>query len=117
MFLISCLIGVASSIATFHLLNWYPYNFGKNLIGVFVPPLFSLIYLTYTGFRYKLTSALLIKVLVLYALQIIPFLPLFFQTFQPTSEDDFSRYYLYAKHMFDNHTLWGGDKLFFSDAG
>ncbi|WP_127132524.1 hypothetical protein [Pseudoflavitalea rhizosphaerae] len=90
---------------------------GKSLIGVFIPPFIAVVYLTYTGYKYSLNRKLLIKTLLLYFIQITPFLPVFLQTFQPTPANDFARYYLYAKNMFDNNTLWGGDQLFYDKLG
>ncbi|MEP6465932.1 MAG: hypothetical protein ABJB05_06485 [Parafilimonas sp.] len=109
--------GFTSSCFTFHFLNGYQYNFGKNLIGAFPPPVLSLLFLTIKASKTKLNNVDLIKVLISYLIQIIPFITLFHQVFVPTPEDDFSRYYLYAKNMVDNHTLWGGDRLFFSNGG
>ena len=117
LFIIISFAGVISSVLTYSLLNNYPYNSGKNLLGVFVPPIFAVIYLTITGFIYNFDKILLKKAMVLYLVQIIPFIPLFFQTFRPTAVDDFSRYYLYAKNMIDHKTLWGGDRLFFKNEG
>jgi hypothetical protein len=114
---ILCLIGLGSSYFTFPLLNGYKYNFGKNLIGLFIPPLLSLAYLTIASFKFALDKKFFFKALILYFLQIIPFTPLFFQVFQPTESDDFARYYLSAQNMLSNHTLWGGDRLVFKDEG
>ena len=112
-----CFIGIASSFFTFPLLNGYKYNFGKNLIGLFIPPFLCLVYLTIASFKHTLSKRFFFKALILYCIQILPFTPLFFQVFQPTVSDDFARYYLYAQNMLDNDTLWGGDKLFFKDEG
>jgi hypothetical protein len=112
-----CLIGLLSSIFGARLLNGYPYNFGKNLAGLFVLPSLCLIYITYSCYRYGLKPQVLVKTTVLFCLQAIPYAPLFLQIFYPTGQDDFSRYYLYAKNMVKTNTLWGGDKLFFKDAG
>lgn len=118
LFLISlCAVGIGSSFITFPLLDQYPYNSGKNVIGLFIPPFLCVLYLTAYGFYFKLHKFFLIKALILYLILVIPFGPLFFQVFQPTPDDDFNRYFLYARNMVDNHTLWGGDKLFFPDEG
>lgn len=109
--------GFATSVLTFHLLDGYVFNSGKNLAGVFIPPFLSVCYLTYTSYRYCANRATLGRALLLYLFQVLPFAPLFFQTFSPTPEDDFNRYYLYAKNMVDHHTLWGGDKLYFPQTG
>jgi len=117
LFIIISFAGVISSVLTYSLLDDYPYNSGKNLVGVFVPPILTVFYLTISGFIYKFDKILLKKAVVLYLIQIIPFFPLFFQTFRPTTADDFSRYYLYAKNMIEHKTFWGGDRLFFKDEG
>lgn len=80
-FIIIFLSGVLSSVCTFHLLDGYRYNFEKNFAGVFIPAFLSIFYLTIIGFRYRLNDRLLIKVLILYCLQIAPFAPLFFRYF------------------------------------
>lgn len=109
--------GFAASVLAFRFLNGYPFNFGKNLAGAFVPPFLCVCYATYTGYRNSFTTALLVKTLLLYLLQLIPLVPLLHQVFLPTPLDDFSRYYLYAKNMVEQHTLWGGDRMYFPDAG
>lgn len=111
------LIGVIAGYFGYRLLNQYPYNFGKNLAGVFLPPTLTVAYFTYVGFRYGLSRFVLLKSLLLFCLLVVPYAPLFLQNFHPTGDDDFARYYLYAKNMLANNTLWGGDKLFFKDAG
>ena len=111
------LCGVIAALLGARLLDGYPYNSGKHLAGLFVPPVLCVLYLTYSSYRYKLTSKALIKAVVLFCLQAIPYAPLFFQIFRPTGEDDFSRYFMYAKNMVETNTLWGGDKLSFKDAG
>ena len=112
-----CVIGVIIAIPGYQLLNQFPYNSGKNLIGFYVPPVFTVAYFTYVGFRYKLSSNVLVKALLIFLLLVAPYAPLFSQVFQPTPNDDFGRYYLYAQNMYINHTLWGGDKLYFKDSG
>ncbi|NTS42123.1 hypothetical protein HRG84_14540 [Flavisolibacter sp. BT320] len=116
-YVISCAIGITGALFSYRLLDQFPYNFGKNVAGVFIPPLIAIAYFTFTGLRYGLTNSVLLKTILLFCFLIIPYTPLLFQTFQPTGEDDFARYYLYAKNMFNNNTLWGGDSLFFEDVG
>jgi hypothetical protein len=116
-FLLCGCLGFLSSVITFKFLNGFPYEMGKNLLGVFIPPFIAILYLAYTGSKYEPDRKLLLKTLLLYCVQIIPFIPIFFQEFQPTPANDFSRYYLYAKNMLDNNTLWGGDQLFYQNAG
>lgn len=117
LFLTACLLGVVGAFFGARLLNGFFYNFGKNIAGLFLPPLLCITYFTYCGYRYGFTAERLIKTIVLYCLLVLPYSPLFLQNFQPTGEDDFSRYYLYAKNMIESNTLWGGDKLFFKNAG
>lgn len=117
LFVVLLILGLASSFSSYSLLKNFEYNFGKNLIGVFVPPMLTLSYMAITGIREQINEKLLFKALILYCLQIVPFTPLFLQIFKPTGLDDFGRYYLYARNMIDNHTLWGGDKLYFPEAG
>jgi hypothetical protein len=117
LFSLYCATGITASFYGARLLDGFPYNFGRNVAGLFAPPFFCLVYLSYTGYRYGLHSKVLVKTLVLYCIQIIPYIPLFAQVFEPTGPDDFYRYHLYARNMFENSTLWGGDKLFFKEAG
>jgi len=117
LFCLYCVTGIAASVFGARLLDSFEYNFGKNVAGLFIPPLFCVFFLSYSAYRYHLHSKVLIKTLLLYCFQILPYVPLFLQAFRPTGEDDFYRYYLYAKNMVDNHTLWGGDQLFFEQAG
>lgn len=116
-FIVSCLTGFVCSLLTFKLLNGFPYEIGKNLIGVFITTCIAIIYMTYAGYKFQSDRKILLKTTVLFLIQIIPFIPLFFQVFQPTRASDFSRYYLYARNMFENNTLWGGDGLFWKHIG
>jgi len=110
-------IGFIIAIPGYQLLNHYSYNTGKNLIGFYVPPVFTVAYFTYVGFRYGLSSIVLVKALLIFLILVAPYAPLLSQVFIPTPNDDFGRYYLYAQNMYINHTLWGGDKLYFKDSG
>lgn len=57
MFFFCALIGFLSSIITYNLLDGYPYEMGKNLLGVFIPPFIAISYLTYTGSKYTLDKS------------------------------------------------------------
>src|SRR6478736_1207285 len=83
-----CVIGLMIDIPGYRLLNHYSYNSGQNLIGFFVPPVLTIAYFTYTGFRYGLSSKVLIKALLIFLLTIVPYAPLFLQVFKPTPNDD-----------------------------
>lgn len=117
LFIFLSLLGIGGAFFGSQLINGFQFDFGKNLVGLFVPPLLCILYLTYVGYHYRFTNKTLIKVCVLFCIQVIPYTPFLFQTFEPTIGDDFSRYYLSAKNMVDNHTLWGGDKLYYNEAG
>src|SRR5215207_2291293 len=111
------ILGFLSALYFVTLLKGFPFNFGKNLIGVFIPPLFTVSYFTLLGYKYAFTRGLLIKSLLLYLIQILPFAPTFFEVFKPTFGDDFHRYYEYAKYMIANRTLYGADELWFPSQG
>lgn len=115
--IILTIAGLAFSFVGYRLLNGYPYNFGPNVIGVFIPPVSAILYLSIVAVKRTVNFRVLFTAILLFSIQSAPYFPLLFQEFQPTPGDDFSRYYLYAKNMYDHHTLWGGDKLFFKDAG
>lgn len=117
LFISLSLLGIGCAFFGSQLINGFQFDFGKNLVGLFVPPLLCILYLTYVGYRYGFTNKILIKVSVLFCLQVIPYTPFLFQTFEPTIGDDFSRYYLSAKNIVNNNTLWGGDKLYYNEAG
>lgn len=78
-FAIISVAGIASSLLSYSLLDNYPYNFGKGVLGLFVAPVLTVFYLTITGFIYGFNGQLLSKALILYFIQIIPFAPLFFK--------------------------------------
>ncbi len=47
----------------------------------------------------------------------LPYYNSWFQIVEPNHQDDLGRYLLYAKNMYNESTLWGGDELFFKEAG
>jgi hypothetical protein len=118
LFVSLCCIGFVSSIFGYQLLNEFAFNFGKNLAGVLVAPILTVFYIIYCSLFDAESSVLrLRKVLLLFIVQIVPFIPLFGQEYQPTAESDYLRYVFYARKMLEHETLWGSDQLFFSDAG
>ena len=118
MFVFFALVGVGNSIYFFPRLDGYPYYFGSNLAGLFLPVFLSVIYCTITGFQYKADKLLLLKTLILYFVQITPFIPLFLQVFGTKMfGDDFERYYTYARYMIEHHTLYGADRLGYPGMG
>jgi hypothetical protein len=100
-----------------NLLQGFPFNFGKNLIGVFIPSILTVAYFTINGYKDEFAKRLMIKSLILYLIQILPFAPTFFEVFKPTQGDDFHRYYDYANYMLKHHTLYGADELWFPSQG
>ena len=109
--------GFISSCLTLHLLYGFPYNSGKQMVGVFIPPFLCTLYMILPAFISRMEPVGIIRTIALYGIQMLPFAPLLFQVFEPTPEDDFSRYVLYARNMVSHHTLWGGDRLYFPTAG
>ncbi|HZI01932.1 MAG TPA: hypothetical protein VEX63_12350, partial [Flavisolibacter sp.] len=114
-FLATTLVGVITSLLTFDLLDGYQFDAGRNMLGVYFPPILTLIYISVSGFRFGFNKRLLFKCLLTYCIQISPFIPLFTQIVTPQPFDDFSRYYLFAKNMLDNGTLYGSDRLYFKN--
>jgi len=109
--------GIISSFLTYPLVDGYKYNSGRDLIGLYVPPVLAVFYVTVMIYRKEYNRKLLIKMVILYLVQITPFVPLFHQAYLPTPYDDFAKSYVYARNIVDNHTLWGGDKLIYTKAG
>ncbi|HWJ92316.1 MAG TPA: hypothetical protein VNR87_14465, partial [Flavisolibacter sp.] len=112
-----CTVGLLSAIYFFRLLDHYPYNSGRNLIGAYVPPLLAVCYLVATAYRRKPDRKIFLRAFLLYLILLVPFMPLMLQVFKPTFGDDFHRYYVYARYMIDNHTLYGSDNLAFPGQG
>lgn len=113
-----CVLGLVSGIVGAFVLHNFSFNFGKPLVGVFVAPILTVSYLVYCGFRETSFDLRIFKRFVLlFFIQVVPFVPIFLQVYEPTPGDDLSRYLLFAENMLENNTLWGGDQLYFNDAG
>ncbi len=110
-------LSIIGSVLLLTNLESYPYNLGKPLIALFIPPSISVAYLVYFGYSSGINRELLLKTMLLYIIQIIPLYPIFNKTYIPIAGDDFARYYYYAKNMIAHKTLWGGDQLFYKDYG
>jgi hypothetical protein len=117
LFVSLCIIGIVSSIFLLPPLDHYPYNSGKNLLGMYVPPFLSVCYLIGISVQYRPDRKVLVKTFLLFAILIAPYASLMLQVFQPTFGDDFHRYYVYARYMIDHHTLYGADSLSFPGMG
>lgn len=91
----------------------YPYQFGPQMIGLFVPPFFTIAYFFYCFCFEELNRTIIAKALVLFLIQLIPFYALLFKETAPYPGEDLARNMIYAKNMIANNTLWGGDELVF----
>lgn len=110
-------VGFASSLILRSYLKVLPYQFGIEAVGLFVPPFLAALYMAICGIRNGFSNGLLLKVILLYCIQVIPFWNLLFQIILPNPGEDFARNFAYAQNMIDQHTLWGGDKIAYPDEG
>jgi hypothetical protein len=113
LFVFISLCGLLSSFLLYPLAVGYPYQFGKQMIGLFIPPFLSTLYLFYCAFTNKLSGFVFFRTILLFFIQLIPFFPLLVKIIAPYPKEDFERLLLYANNMISNHTLWGGDLLAF----
>lgn len=111
LFLLS--VGVTSSYFLYPYAKGYPYQFGPQMIGLFIPPFLTSLYLFYFFYLNQLNRKQLLKSVLLFFLQLSPFYPLFFLETAPYPGEDLARNMIYAKNMLANQTLWGGDELLF----
>lgn len=107
------LLGLISTVILRPLATGYPYQFGSAMIGLFIPPFLTGLYLFYYFYLHTLNKVVFARAILLFFLQLIPFYPLFFQETAPYPGEDLARNMIYAKNMIVNHTLWGGDELLF----
>lgn len=105
--------GLVSSYCLYPYAVNYPYQFGYQMRGLFVPPFLTAVYLFYAFYTKQIKPAVLLKAMLLYFLQLIPFYPLFFLETAPYPGEDLARLTIYAKNMIAERTLWGGDELLF----
>lgn len=103
--------GTASSLLLKDQLAALPYQFGKETIGLFIPPFFTAVFLYIAGSREQFSGTILFLSLLLYIIQLLPFGSLLFEIIQPNPKEDFERYVQYAQNMIQNNTLWGGDQI------
>lgn len=112
-FLLLLVIGITSSFFLYPYAKGYPYQFGPQMIGLFIPPFLTALYLFYFFYLSQLNRNVLLKAALLFFLQLIPFYPLFFLETAPYPGEDLARNMIYAKNMLANRTVWGGDELLF----
>lgn len=112
-FLLLFFIGIISTFVLYPAAVGYPYQYGHQMVGLFIPPFCTGLYLYYFFYLKKVSSTVLLKAIVLFFAQLIPFFPLFFQETNPYPGEDLARNMFYARNMISNHTLWGGDELVF----
>lgn len=117
LFLLIAFVGVASSFFFRTSLKNLPYQFGIDSIGLFIPPFLTGIYMFFSGFRNGFTNAVLVKAIILFAIQLMPLSDLLFRVVLPNPGEDFARNLAYARNMIANNTLWGGDKIAYPDEG
>jgi hypothetical protein len=110
-------VGISSSYFLYPYAKGYPYQFGPQMIGLFVPPFLTGLYLFYFFYLNELNKIVLVKAVLLFFLQLLPFYPLFFLEVSPFPGEDFARNFAYAQNMIRNQTLWGGDKIAYPDEG
>lgn len=110
-------VGISSSYFLYPYAKGYPYQFGPQMIGLFVPPFLTGLYLFYFFYLNGLNKIVLLKATLLFFLQLLPFYPLFFIEVSPFPGEDFARNFAYAQNMIRNQTLWGGDKIAYPDEG
>jgi len=116
-YLTCCVLGLSAGMLSYDRLARFPYNYGREVIGLFFPPLFTLCFFSYAGLRHGLSRAVALRSLLLYLILLLPYTPLLLEEVRPTPGDDYARYLLYARNMQENGTLWGSDQLVFPDAG
>lgn len=88
-----------------------PYQFGKEAIGLFIPPFLTAVFMLIVGSRVRFSSKILWLSLLLFIIQLLPFGSLLFEVIQPNPKEDFERYVQYAQNMINNGTLWGSDQI------
>lgn len=112
-FLLLMIVGITSSFFLYPYAKGYPYQFGPQMLGLFIPPFLTALYLFYFFYLNQLSRIVLLKAASLFFLQLIPFYPLFLLETAPFPGEDLARNMIYAKNMLANRTLWGGDELLF----
>jgi hypothetical protein len=116
-YLFIAVLGAASSFYFRTNLQTLPYQFGIDAIGLFIPPFLTGIYMVFGGVEKGFTQRLLFGSILLFAIQLVPFWDLLVRVVLPNPGEDFARNLYYAKNMIANHTLWGGDKIIYTDEG
>lgn len=117
LFLLLFVTGLTCSFILYPNAKDYPYQFGKQMIGLFIPPFLTGVYFFYSLSQEESDKTVLGKAIALFFLQLIPFFSLFFQETAPNQGEDFARNLAYAQNMIANCTLWGGDKIAYPDEG
>jgi hypothetical protein len=105
--------GAVSSLLLKEQLAALPYQFGKETIGLFIPPFLTAVFMYIAGSREQFSGKILRLSVLLFIIQLLPFGSLLLEVIQPNPKEDFERYVQYAQNMIENSTLWGGDQIRF----
>ncbi len=116
-FIFFSLVGVILSMFFSKQMDAFNYMFGKEIIVLFLPSFFVVLFYTINGFLSGFSNKLFILSLFLFLVICIPFWGQLFKIVQPNKGDDFEKTFHYANNMIQNKTLWGGDQLLFKEAG
>ena len=111
LFLLLAITGAACSFFLRDQLALLPYQFGKEALGLFIPPFLTAIFMYAAGSREQFSRKILWLSLLLFIIQLLPFGSLLFEVIQPNPKEDFERYVQYAQNMINNGTFWGSDQI------
>lgn len=93
-------------------------HFGAELIGFFLIGFVPILYYAVVVFSSEnIGNGTIIRGLGLLIISSLPYIPYFLQVVEPDVNDDLGRSLLYAKNMYFENTLWGGDELCFNNSG
>jgi hypothetical protein len=111
LFIVTAAVGICSSSYFYQHLASLHYQFGKEAIGLFIPPFLTVVFMYVAGKKHQFSTKFLWLSLLLFIIQLLPFGSLLFEVVQPNPKEDFERYIQYAQHMIDNGTVWGSDQI------
>jgi hypothetical protein len=111
LFAFFAIAGILSSFLLKENLNSLPFQFGKEALGLFIPPFLTVVFMYAAGLKHQFSAKILWLSLLLFAIQLLPFGSLLFEVVQPNPKEDFERYMQYAQNMITENTLWGGDEI------
>ena len=113
LFFVHAFLGLLVILLTIRPAFDYPLSNGKPLISFFIPLPAALAYFLGCILLIDKPRHSVLTALLLFFILLTPFFPLFNNIYEHLPQNDGYKYSLFARHIVENKTCWGGDALAF----